>query len=80
MENKMETKYNELLDNKISDAIDVIVPMLLALLTAEMERTNDEEKSKENFVKLMALMVLSESANDFCKKYIYKENEKRQER
>ena len=76
MENKMETKYNELLDNKISDAIDVIVPALLSLLTAEMERTNDEDKDKENFVKLMALMGLSESMNDFCKKYIHKENEK----
>ena len=76
MENKMETKYNELLDNKISDAIDVIVPALLSLLTEEVERTNVEEKSKENIVKLMALMGLIESMNDFCKKYIYKENEK----
>lgn len=79
MENKMETKYNELLDNKISDAIDVIVPTLLALITAEMERTNDEEKSKENVVKLMALMGLSESVTDFCKKYVYKEKEKDKE-
>ena len=76
MENKMETKYNELLDNKISDAIDVIVPALLSLLTAEMERMNDEDKDKENIVNLMAFMGLIESANDFCEKYIYKENEK----
>lgn len=82
-----ETKCDELMNDKISDAIDVIVPTLLALitaemertndeLTAEMERTNDEDKNKENFVKVMALMGLSESMNDFCKKYIYKENEK----
>lgn len=71
-----ETKCNELLNDKISDAIDVIVPTLLALITAEMERTNDEEKSKENVVKLMALMGLSKSVNDFCKKYVYEEKEK----
>ena len=71
-----EANCDELMNDKISDAIDVIVPALLSLLTAEMERTNDEEKSKESIAKLIALMGLRESMNDFCKKYIYKENEK----